>query len=409
MQDDLAGLDPESLRQRYVEMVLLHERTLHVGRANRILGWIADIGKELVARGGMSERELLPLLNHPSAQVRRSAADDIKPFNRDLFLSVMEDLVRAGGAVGRKAGFDLESMKRREENEAKPPTPRSPPDPNWLRIVNWQKDNPPPPAMRREQFEDRVSAQFSPTRAKQVLALSRPAIGLWPQRQAASDQPLASRHGGDVWAPPGWRWPIFEEEPMYFLAQINCAELAGLIGAEPLPRDGLLTFFGDFDAISGCEGAGSVEQGAVYHWPLEGLVPTEPPLPLDASPQDRSAIPVVFRPFIDLPHWSSEIIEELGLSTEERERYDAIHDDLRRHGIPDDVALSCDFDDKLLGWPALVQQDFQSVSQTGAGCHRLLAQLPARLGPGGSLYFFVTPNDLKRRRFDRCVLEEQNT
>src|SRR5215472_9829356 len=272
MQDDLAGLDPESLRQRYVEMVLLHERTLHVGRANRILGWIADIGKELVARGGMSERELLPLLNHPSAQVRRSAADDIKPFNRDLFLSVMEDLVRAGGAVGRKAGFDLESMKRREENEAKPPTPRSPPDPNWLRIVNWQKDNPPPPAMRREQFEDRVSAQFSPTRAKQVLALSRPAIGLWPQRQAASDQPLASRHGGDVWAPPGWRWPIFEEEPMYFLAQINCAELAGLIGAEPLPRDGLLTFFGDFDAISGCEGAGSVEQGAVYHWPLEGLV-----------------------------------------------------------------------------------------------------------------------------------------
>jgi hypothetical protein len=36
-------------------------------------------------------------------------------------------------------------------------------------------------------------------------------------------------------------------------------------------------------------------------------------------------------------------------------------------------------------------------------------QLPARLGPGGSLYFFIRDDDLAARRFDRCALTEQNT
>jgi hypothetical protein len=217
-----ANLDAETLRQRYADAVLLHERTQHVGRANRIFMRIHEIGERLIALGGTSDRELLPLLSHPSRKVRRSAAFDIRPFNRDLFLSVMESLVQEGGAIGREAQFDLQLMARREEAEAEPRHPDPLPDPNRLRIIDWQQDNPPPAAMSQRQLKDRVSAEFSTGRARQILALARPAIGLWPQRKVKPASPLASRHGGDVWAPADWQWPIYEEEPMCFLGQIYC-------------------------------------------------------------------------------------------------------------------------------------------------------------------------------------------
>ena len=407
--DELAGLDSENLRQRFVEMTLLHAKTQHVGRQNRIFGWCRAIEERLVAVGGASERELLPLLDHPSEVIRRSAAYAVRPFNRELFLTVMEQLVRAGGEIGRTVRHDLEFMKLREEFEARPPTPDPAPDPNWLRILDWQRDNPPPPAMRREQFEDRVLTEFSTERARQILALARSAIGLWPQREASSQSPLASRHCGAVLAPRDWDWPIYEEEPMYFLGQIHCPDLAGLPGAKLLPADGLLTFFGDFDAIAGCDMAGSTDQGAVYWWPTEDLLPIQPPLPLDAHPKESVATPLIFRPFIDLPHPSAKIVEALALSGEEQERYSNLRDALRQHGVPDDVAPHCDFTDKLLGWPDLVQDDFWLMAQTGADAYRLLAQLPARLGPGGSLYFFIRDADLAERRFDRAILDEQNT
>jgi hypothetical protein len=136
------------------------------------------------------------------------------------------------------------------------------------------------------------------------------------------------------------------------------------------------------------------------------LVPTQPPLPLDT--RESSATPIVFRPFIDLPDVSSAIVEALALSGEEQEQYSNLRDALRRHGVPEDVAPHCDFTDKLLGWPDLVQLDFD-FPQAGAGAYRLLAQLPARLGPGGSLYFFIRDADLAQCRFDRAILDEQST
>jgi len=405
---ELAKLDAETLRHRYAETVLLHERTAHVGRANRIFGQIRHITERLVALGGASEHELLPLLSHVSAKVRHSAAFAVKPFNPKLFYSVMEELVRAGGMAGREAQSSLEAIKLREKYEARPAEPMPAPDPDRLRTINWQDDNSPPPAMTRGRFEDRVLTEFAPARARQLLTLARPAIGLWPQRSAGSDTVIGSRHCGDLWAPSGWQWPIYEEEPMYFLGQINCSDLSGLPGAKLLPVDGLLTFFGDFDAIAGCDAAGTVEQGAVYHWPAENLIWTEPPLPLD-HPEEQVATPLVFRSFIDLPHPGSTIVGKLRLDDAETRFYASLWRALRTDGIPEDAVYHCDLDSKLLGWPDLVQHDFLPAPQTGENPHRLLAQLPARLGPGGSLYFFIDETDLARGRFDRCILEEQNT
>lgn len=408
--DHLTSLSAEALRQRYAETVLLHERTQHVGRANRIFEQIRAIGEQLVARGGASERELLPLLHHPSGTVRHSVAFKIRPFNPDLFMSVMQSLIREGGAAGSEAQSSLEILELRAKYDAASRAPDPPPDPNWLRIVNWQESNPPPRAMTAGQFEDRVLTEFSAERAKQILSLARPAIGLWPQRQPVSDDPLASRHGGEVLAPSGWQWPVSGEEPQCFLAQINCGDLAGLAEATPLPHEGIMTFFGDFELISGCFPESDGDLNMVCHFPAQGLMPAEPTAPpLDEYLREYSAAtPLLFRPFIDLPHPFSHAIAELDLSDEETGHYCSLRNALVQFGIPDDVADHCDLDSKLLGWPSLIQHDFDGPLASD-NAYRLLAQLPARMGPGGSIYFFIREEDLAQGRFDRCAIEEQNT
>jgi hypothetical protein len=84
---------------------------------------------------------------------------------------------------------------------------------------------------------------------------------------------------------------------MFFLAQIRCPDLKGLPGAELLPETGLLSSFGNHDAINGCDGADS-SQSAIYHWTdLDRLAFADPPLELEARKEQG----VVLRPFLDLP------------------------------------------------------------------------------------------------------------
>jgi hypothetical protein len=148
----------------------------------------------------------------------------------------------------------------------------------------------------------------------------------------------------------------------------------------------------------------------VCHFPVYGLVPAEPPAGLsDEYLREYSTVTsLLFRPFIDLPDTSSRVFQELGLGRDEAERYYRLRWDLSHRGLPDEVAHHCDVTSKLLGWPDLVQHDFDPPP-AGSGSYCLLAQLPARMGPGGSLYFFIRDDDLTERRFDRCVIEEQNT
>ena len=75
---------------------------------------------------------------------------------------------------------------------------------------------------------------------------------------------------------------------MFFLAQIHCADLKGLPGAELLPETGLLSFFGDHDAIGGC-GWVDPSQSAIYHW-------TEPDADLPLQLEARAEQGVVLRP-----------------------------------------------------------------------------------------------------------------
>jgi hypothetical protein len=156
----------------------------------------------------------------------------------------------------------------------------------------------------------------------------------------------------------------------------------------------LLSFFGDHDAINGC-GWVDATQSAIYHWTeLDRLAPAYPPLELEA----RAEQGVVLRPFLDLPHPVSRTVETMPLTAEERPNYASLYREALEHGIPAQARPYC-VQDKLLGWPRLVQDDLSLGMETGDRPLRLLLQLDGDFGPGGSVYFLMNSVDLAARRF----------
>jgi hypothetical protein len=358
----------------------------------------------LIAAGGNSEREFLPLLEDPSLAVRYTAAFAVKPFDRARFEAVLRALAEGGGEVGRKARSSLEWAKRQDEH---PPSPLGSGGPGWRLVPHpwaWQASNPPPPALNRAQLEGLIRTRLPERVLSAIMPLVRPAIELWPS-VATAPAPLSTRLGGQPVAPPGWHWPLYEEEPMFFLAQIHCPDLKGLPGAELLPESGLLSFFGDHDAIGGC-GWVDPSQSAIYHWTeLDSLAPADPPLELEA----RAEQGVVLRPCLDLPDPRSQAAETMQLTAEERPQYASLYLDALEYNIPAQVRGGYCVHNKLLGWPRLVQDDLSLGMETGDRPLRLLLQLDGDFGPGGSVYFMMNDVDLAAHRFGHYEFAVQVT
>ena len=395
---------PAELRASFIELTHEIEAVEHIGRHNRLFGRRQKIAEQLIAAGGNSERELLPLLEDSSLAVRYTAAYDVKPFDRARFEAVLTALAESGGEIGREARSSLERAKRQDEHS---PSLLDPNDPERRRVGQlyaWQASNPPPPGLNRAQLEDLVRARL-PEHLPAIMALARPAIELWPSA-ATAPAPLSTRLGGRPVAPPGWHWPLYEEEPMFFLAQIHCPDFKGLPGAELLPETGLLSFFGDHDAIGGC-GWVDPTQSAIYHWTeVNRLAPADPPLELAARKEQG----LVLRPLLDLPDPVSLAAETLQLAAEERPRYAALYRDALEYNIPAQVRGGYCVHNKLLGWPRLVQ--FYGLSEemaSGDRPLRLLLQLDGDFGPGGSVYFLMNDVNLAGRRFDRNEFAVQVT
>jgi Domain of unknown function (DUF1963) len=263
---ELSRLSLEELAQVYVESIQAAEATEHWGRKNRLARRGNQIVQELRARG--EERSVLQrLADHSDEEVRKSASS-------------------------RLAWLDKPTPQ---------PEPEQPKGKFWPNVI-WQSDHPPPPALTRGEIAERLR-QSVPEFCDRLMDLALPAIGLWPQRRAEVG-PMASRFGGVAMAPPGWQWPVAEEEPLLFVGQINCAELRGLPGAEQLPASGLLAFFGDHDAVTGCF---PFDSHCVFYWPdAERLIQAKAPIePLEIFPTCALAP----RPLIDLPSSRKDGIE----------------------------------------------------------------------------------------------------
>ena len=368
-EDDIKSMSETGLASAYAENVQASEATEHVGRKNRYSQQKNRIFQELKARG-VAREVLQRLLDHPDATVRSSANSDIRWLNR--------------------------------------PAPQVPTaDPALPAYVTWQCDNLPPPALTRAEVAQRLRSA-SPEFCDRLFALALPAIGLWPQRPGAASLATASRLGGTPVAPPDWQWPIVDDEPLLFVGQINCAELAGMPGSELLPLSGLLAFFGDHDGLMGCRI--EARDIAIYHW-----IDIECPVPAVAPIAPSVVFPLcglVLRTLIDLPDPHSRAVQNLSLSEEQVSRYATEWKNLRRHGIPDGIEWSCSFS-KLLGWPALVQWgDPLEFSRP----LRLLLQLDDYCngeechywgGAGGSIYFVIPEDELRAQNFAACEFDIQ--
>ncbi|WP_189335889.1 DUF1963 domain-containing protein [Actinoplanes ianthinogenes] len=97
--------------------------------------------------------------------------------------------------------------------------------------------------------------------------------------------------GGDP-AVAAFAWPSYQGEPMLMLAQIDCAESAGLLGPDwPFPDTGRLLFFHDDDFRAPWGGAEGDDGCHVLHVATDPVAPlpparrTIPVLPLDPAPQ----------------------------------------------------------------------------------------------------------------------------
>jgi uncharacterized protein YwqG len=369
--NDLKDLSEAQLIQAYVEHAQAWEATEHIGKKNRLSDRNGKIFDELKARG-VALQVLQQLSEHPDAGVRSWAQSNIKWLAR--------------------------------------PRLQVPPDPPSRRSqILWQLDNPPPRALTRDEITERLRRAL-PEYCDRLMDLALPAIGLWPQRLRADILATASRWGGTPLAAPDWRWPTFENKPLLFVGQINCAELRGLPAAELLPSSGLLAFFGDFDAVM----ASLSEIIAVYHWTdVDGLVPAVAPIePSMVFPSCALAM----RPLLDLPHPFSRAVRELNLNREQASRYFDEWVAVRLHGIPDDVERHCSFS-KLLGWPALLQNDLGFFAFEFEKDPRLLLQVDHysngeerhEWGLAGSLYFMLPERDLRAHHYVGCEFEIQVT
>ena len=235
-----------------------------------------------------------------------------------------------------------------------------------------------------------------------------PAIGLWPQRRAEVG-PAVSRFGGVPMAPKGWQWPVAEEEPRLFVGQINCAELRGLPGAEQLPASGLLAFFGDHDAVTGCF---PFDSHCVFYWPdVHGLVRAKAPI----------------EPIRDLPSLCDRATAASRLASSgqrcgrwPRPEQTSARGILRhlarrappRHSIR--LRLLCKL--QQASWLARFGAKRRGDVRIHAAA-RLILQVDAYCngetahgwGPGGSLFYVLPDADLRAHDFTRCELEGQFT
>lgn len=257
---------------------------------------------------------------------------------------------------------------------------------------------------------------------------------------AGEDLPAgSSKFGGRPDVPAGFVWPVFETKtldddmvkprPLAFLAQFDCARLAGLDPEGLLPRTGLLSFF--YELGSQRWGYDPKDAGCarVFWFDGEPLAPAEFPQDLEED----------FR----LP----ELAAELSAGTDAPDFQDAclaldypfsandyrFFDQARRelgYAYPDNRS-------QLLGWPDIIQNNmtlecelvsrghylggsWESVPQEERDTLRapsvqdwwLLFQLDTvasgdfelMFGDCGRIYFYIRREDLLARRFDRAWL-----
>ncbi len=204
----------------------------------------------------------------------------------------------------------------------------------------------------------------------------------------------ASKAGGSPDLPQGFVWPEKEGKALTFLLQIRLTDLAKFGAAEPLPREGLLSFF--YEIEEQYWGGELAHKGGwrVAYWPSDVPLFRHQP-PIQSLPSGR--IRVFER--LSLPDTDEPYFESLELSDLEQDAYYELVDTL----FPGEVQH------QILGHPSSVQSHVlweyrQHIDSRTP--RRLLLQLDSdetidgMWGDAGMLYFLVSDDELRRKSFE---------
>jgi uncharacterized protein YwqG len=122
-----------------------------------------------------------------------------------------------------------------------------------------------------------------PEIADSFLALARPSVGFTVRTEASVSGSMI----GDAPRTRPFVWPVYREASMLLLAQVDCAQMAPILGAEwPFPRQGYLRFFHDDEFSATCDYEHGDDGCQVLHLPagsgVEGVATIHALTPPDA-------------------------------------------------------------------------------------------------------------------------------
>ncbi len=370
-----------------------------VSRYNRLFKQQQDQLDKIVQNPAREELTL-QLLTHPDPHVRMTTAHRCSwdgYMVAEAKRAVLQLATRTD-KLGQSAALWLEDRSRMA----------------WARPVQAEVKKkvlpflPAPKVYSRAEALQLVTARFPGARGDSLAALLKPAIRLWPVKARRDTQ--ASSLGGMPRLPRGMKWPTSEDEPLLFLARIDCAEVHAAVGETALPETGALLFFGHPDDLCG---AGPMGGGVVFHLADDtGLKTRRAPI------EDFVVVAHCGLEFIatmDLPDLKSSTFEALGLSAEEEMLYAKLRREMRNGGapLPDDD----DYATHMLGWADMIQDDWWGDAAAGETPSEILLQIGTYhdgaewndLGPGGMIYFMIEADALAGRRFDEVEMVTQCT
>lgn len=266
----------------------------------------------------------------------------------------------------------------------------------------------------------------------EILRLAKNEIAMQTDSEAKVDRPDASKIGGKPFLPVNFNWPVFTGKddgitrPLSFFCQLDLSQLAPFDLDKQLPQEGLLSFF--YECESFCWGFDPKDKGAarVYYFAdTTGFAPFDIPAQLEEGyvmPEiavqfhAKKSYPMFddFTVLSDLEcDWEAydRVLNKLGVDTDEDPEghkilgyADIIQNEMLSEcervtrglycGSPESYLVASDEENAQIAEKA---RDWTLLLQLGTIETDGFAWM---FGDCGMLYFYITKEDLRQRRFE---------
>ncbi len=243
-----------------------------------------------------------------------------------------------------------------------------------------------------------------------VIERLLPAIALAATR--ADDDEIAigaSKFGGAPDVPDGFAWPMRDDAPLVFMAQINLAEIAPFDIENQLPSSGVLSFFYDMNEDGDWPFGEMADEGGWRVFHFEGdLERAQVPEQAQISHglQTATVKPQIFCSVPTSTFWINAEDDEF--TEEEEGQWEELLEKFEksRHSLA------------MLNHPHIIQNDarYETANWTGRGTLDdwiVLLQMDIdkeidwMWGDTGAMFYLMHRDDLKARDWDKCWLNAQ--